>query len=134
MDLEEIVISHTKSLERIDASTKSAHLRIDALLKISEAIQSLVIDFNKLASTVEQQGKDLTKIVGSLNKHDERMDNLEERMETKDTVQKLQDRVTDLEQKDGKNAEKLLGQIKWLLITFLVSGALGVIWTFITTK
>ena len=132
MDHDDLIIPHTEAIQRIEASTKSAHLRIDALLVIAESVQKLVIDFNKLVSTVEQQGRDITKIVDSLTKHDDRMDVLEDRMETKDTVQKLQDRVTSLEQKDGKEALKMINQVKWLIISTIICGVLALVWSLVT--
>jgi hypothetical protein len=132
MDHDELVIPHSEALKTLEASTKSAHLRIDAILSIADSLQKLVIDFNKLVSTVEQQGKDITKIVDSLTKHDDRMNVLEDRMETKDTVQKLQDRIITLEQKDGKEALKMINQVKWLIISTIICGILALVWSIVS--
>jgi len=98
---EMMVHDHIKKFADLEASTKSAHKRIDALLIIGESIQKLVIDFNKLVSTVEQQGRDITQVVGFLAKQEERMDNMEQQMSDKNTVVRLHDRL-DLAEKEYK--------------------------------
>lgn len=102
------VRSHIKMLADLENSTKSAHKRIDALLSISDSIQKLVIDFTKLVSTVEQQGRDLSVAVGLLTKHDERMDDLEEKMGTKETVSRLHLRLDEVEKEYLAKIESLV--------------------------
>jgi hypothetical protein len=98
---EVMIYSHIKQLADLESSTKSAHKRIDALLVISDSIQSLVIDFNKLVSTVEQQGKDITQVVSFFAKQEERVDHMEQQMSDKNTVERLHDRL-DLTEKEYK--------------------------------
>jgi hypothetical protein len=40
-------------------------------------------------------------------------------METKETVARLHIRIDEVEKKDGKQAEKQLRQVKWLIISTL---------------
>lgn len=93
---EELIRSHTSLLATIDSRSKSNVKRLDTMEHLVTAIHELSINFTSLLGSVEQQGKDLATMVKTLESHEHKIDNLEEKMETKETVSSLQSRVEEL--------------------------------------
>lgn len=98
MDHEEVILPHSELLQRLEASTKSAHLRIDAFMSVANSVQELTINFTKLVSSIEQQGRDLTTMVRTLERHENKIESIEDKMETKDTVARLHGKVEEIQE------------------------------------
>ena len=72
---EEIQIEHGKKIEKIDASTKSAHKRIDeigeipkAVLKMSIAVENMTTEIKEIATSMKEHQADINKRVDLLEK------------------------------------------------------------------
>jgi DNA repair ATPase RecN len=128
----EMVLEHTKKLVEIDARSRSNTKRIDKAESTIEAIHEMNSNIKVIAEQTRQQGEELRSLVETLKVHEDKIENIEDKMETKDTVARLHERVDDLERKGGRDAEKMLGQIKWLLISLIIAGAGSFIWTSIS--
>ena len=74
----------------------------------------------------------LKKIVETMERQGEKIDNIEDKMETKETVAKLVDRLEAVEKKSGAEAEKLLTQVKWLRLSLAITAVFGLVWVAIT--
>jgi len=95
-------------------------------------IERLVDSFNSLSNAFTSQAKDLSIMVKTLERHETQIDQIQDRMETKETVLKLHERIDDLEQKDGKRAEQLINQVRNILVGLIVTGLVGLVWTLIS--
>lgn len=126
--MEHPVLQHTELLAALDASTKSAHKRLDELVKLTELFHEMNLSLSIIANETQNQGKQLVNIVENMNRQGAKVELIEEQMETKETVSKLKDRVETIEKKDGVRAEQLLAQIKWLLIWLTITAVFGLLW------
>jgi len=116
-----MIREHIEWIATIDSRSKSNKIRLDANEKLVDV-------FNSLSNAFTSQAKDLSIMVKTLERHETQIDQIQERMETKETVLKLHERIDDLEKKDGKRAEELIGQVRNILIVLIVSGIAGLIW------
>lgn len=126
--MEHPVLQHSELLVELNASTKSAHKRLDNIDKLTELFHDMNINISIIANETQNQGKQLVSIVENMKKQGDKIDLIEEQMETKETVSKLKDRVETIEKKDGVRAEQLLSQIKWLLIGLSITAVFGLVW------
>ncbi len=90
---DEMVYDHIKIITEIESRSKSNTKRLDAMENLVEA-------FNKLANSFTSQAKDLSIMVKTLERHEEQIDHIQAKMETKETVSRLHERIDSLEQKD----------------------------------
>ena len=85
-------------------------------------------DIKLLANEMAHNSDHMKLLVKSMEKTQEEIDEIKDNMETKGTVQRLHGRIDELEKKDGKEAEKQLKQLKWLIVSsiviFLITGIL----------
>jgi len=125
---QKLVIEHTKMLTEIDSRSRSNTKRLDNIDKLVDVVQGMNINVAVIAEQTKQQGEELRILVKTLKTHEEKIDIIEDKMETKDTVARLHERVDELEMKDGKNAEKMLKQIRWLLISLSVTAVFYLMW------
>lgn len=92
----EMVRDHIKTLAEIDSRSKSNTKRIDNLDCIVKSIQDITVTLARLVGSIEQQGKDLTSMVHTLERHETKICGIEDKMETKETVGKIQLRISEL--------------------------------------
>jgi len=92
-----MVIDHAEKIATIDSRSKSNTQRLNNIDKLTDNVQMLTQEFIKLVVNVEQQGKDLTKMVNTLERHEIKIEGIEKKMETKTTVAGLQSKIEDLE-------------------------------------
>gem|GEM_PF-288011 len=122
---ESMIRSHIKLISDNESRSKSNTKRLDM-------IERLVDSFNSLSNAFTSQAKDLSIMVKTLERHETQIDQIQDRMETKETVLKLHERIDDLEQKDGKRAEQLINQVRNILVGLIVTGLVGLVWTLIS--
>jgi hypothetical protein len=130
-------------MDECNMATQAAHsaelathkTKIEMLEKVFELTSNLhhtlvgiASDNQKMLLRLEHQGDNLDKLVTAFQQHEDRFDSIEDQMGTKDTIVRIHERVDTLEKKDGKKAEKLLEQIKWLLISIVISGVCALVW------
>lgn len=118
-----------QELAELKASTKSAHKRLDNIDELMKLMHQMNTNVATIANETKNQGKQLESIVETMKGQGEKIDAIENQMETKETVKNLIDRIDVIEKKDGKKAEKLLTQIKWLLISLFVTGIFGLLFS-----
>lgn len=118
-----------QELAELKASTKSAHKRLDNIDELMKLMHQMNTNVATIANETKNQGKQLESIVETMKGQGEKIDAIENQMETKETVKNLIDRIDVIEKKDGKKAEKLLTQIKWLLISLFVTGVFGLLFS-----
>jgi len=126
--MEHPVVLHTELLAALGESTKSAHKRLDNIDSFINLFHEMNSNIAVIANETKHQGEQLSAIVETMKKQGDKIDLIEERMETKETVGKLKDRVDGLEKQDGKKAEQLLSQIKWLLLCLSITAVFGLVW------
>lgn len=117
-----------KGAERIvkaEESNKSAHHRIDQMAEQTEAVTRLAVSVEHV---VNQNKEILIEMKKQRDETTELKLKIAEGVDEK-TVEKITDRLDVLEKKDGKKAEKLLTQIKWLLISLFVTGIFGLLFS-----
>lgn len=131
---EEMVLAHTSLLATIDARSKSNTKRLDSLDRLTSSIHELTIGFTKLVANVEQQSKDLTIMVKTLESHEHKIDSIEEKMETKETVSRLHGKVEEMrklmDEKDAAQRERKLSEyedMKKFIVKTLVGAAVFVV-------
>lgn len=106
---EELILTHTETLAEVQARSKSNTKRINELSKLFDVVHELSLTFTRHVAVIEQQSKDLTRMVQTLETHDQKIESLEEKMETKETVSKLYGKVEELQKliDDKENAEQV---------------------------
>ena len=131
---EEMALSHTALLATIDARSKSNTKRLDSLDLLVGSIHELTIGFTKLVVNVEQQSKDLTIMVRTLESHESKIESIEDKMETKDTVSRLHGRVEEMKQlmddREQRQREQKLKEyedMKKFVVKTLIGAAVFVI-------
>jgi hypothetical protein len=126
-----IQMQHTKLLAELDSKVSMFEKVFSLNENLHNTLVTMAGDNKAILLRLEQQGEDLKAMVSTLKAHEERFDIIEEKMSSKETVQKLYEKVDNLEKKDGRNAEKLLGQIKWLLVSLIVGAIFALVWSVI---
>ena len=86
---EELQRSHIAILATLSERVDGAHARIDQLEENNVTLRELTIGFTKLLGNVENITNNLTAIVKTLDRHEEKIEVMADKMETKDTVMKL---------------------------------------------
>ena len=131
---EEMVLSHIALLATIDARSKSNTKRLDSLDRLVDSIHELTISFTKLVVNVEQQSRDLTVMVKTLESHERKIESIEDKMETKDTVSILQGRVEEMkklmddrEQRQREQKLKEYEDMKKFVVKTLIGAAVFVV-------
>ena len=99
---EEILIEHGRRIDKIDESAKSAHKRIDEVGEIPKAVL-------KMSIAVENMAAEIKEIATSMKEHQD----------------KINERVTVLENKPGVDAYKLQKQIFGYVVAIVVAFVLG---------
>lgn len=125
---QQMIISYIKMISEIDSRSKSNMKRLDNIENLVDVVHEMNSNIRVIAEQIRQQGGELKTLVETLKVHEQKIENIEDKMETKDSVSKLNEQVDELRIKDMKKAEKLFNQIKWLLISLLLSGAFYLIW------
>jgi len=121
-----------QDLTELKASAKSAHKRLDNIAELIEIVHSMNTNVATIALEAKHQGKQLEAIVETMKEQGKKIDTIEEKMETKETVSKLVNRLEAVEKKSGADAEKMLKQVKWLLISLSISAVFGLVWLALT--
>ena len=121
-----------QAITELKASTKSAHKRLDNISELIDLVHAMNTNIATIALETKHQGEQLKKIVETMEKQGEKIDNIEDKVETKETVSKLVDRLEAVEKKSGVEAEKLLTQVKWLLLSLALTAVFGLVWVAIT--
>jgi chromosome segregation ATPase len=121
-----------QAITELKASTKSAHKRLDNISELIDLVHGMNTNIATIALETKHQGEQLKKIVETMEKQGEKIDNIEDKMETKETVSKLVERLERVENKSGTDAEKMLKQVKWLLISLSITAVFGLVWLAIT--
>jgi hypothetical protein len=132
MDCEHVQAEHSAALGVLKTKVEMLEKIFELTSNLHHTLLGMASDSQKILLRLEHQGDALDTLVTSIQKHEERFDSIEDKMGTKDTIIRLTDRMDVMEKKDGKNAEKLLGQIKWLLISLMISGVFAIIWGIVT--
>jgi hypothetical protein len=125
---------HTADLAVLNTKVNMLEKVFELSSNLHNTLVGMASDNQKILLRLEHQGESLDTLVTAIQKHEDRFDNIEIKMGTKDTIVRLHERVDELEKKDGQKAEKLLGQIKWLLVSLIITGVFGIVWTLVTNK
>ncbi len=125
---QKLVIEHTQKITEIDSRSRSNTKRLDNIDKLVDVVHEMNSNIRVIAEQTRQQGEELKTLVDTLKVHEEKIDNIEEKMETKESVSRLHERVDELEMKDGKNAEKMINQVRWLLVSLTIGSVFYLIW------
>lgn len=99
---EETLIEYGRKIDKIDESVKSAHKRIDEVGEIPKAVL-------KMSIAVENMAAEIKEIATSMKEHQD----------------KINERVTVLENKPGGDAYKLQKQIFGYVVAIAVAFVLG---------
>jgi len=131
---DELILDHTKLLATIDSRSKSNTKRLDNLDKLTASVQELTVGFTRLVVNVEQQSKDLTIMVKTLERHEQKIEGIEEKMETKETVARLHGKVEELQKvidnREDEQREKKLTEyedMKKFIAKTLVGAAVFIV-------
>lgn len=102
--------------------------------RLVTAVHELSINFTRLLGSVEQQGKDLATMVNTLERHESKIESIEDKMETKDTVSRLHGRVEEMkklmddrEQRQREQKLKEYEDMKKFVAKTLIGAAVFVI-------
>lgn len=127
-EVKDIIDRVNKGAERlvtVEQSSKSAHHRVDAMAEQTEAVIRLAVSVEHIANQNQEILKEMKVQRDEINelkyKPTEHID--------EEVIETITDRLDVLEKKDGKNAEKLLSQIKWLLISLFLTGVFGILFS-----
>ena len=108
-----------KLLAEVDSLSKNNEKRLNNIDKLIVVVQETNKNVAVIAEQILQQGKQIEKLVNGMNVQGDKIVTIEKEMETKETVARLHTRIDEVEKKDGKQAEKQLRQVKWLIISTL---------------
>lgn len=131
---EDLVSEHIRLIAEIDARSKSNTHRLDNMDKLIEMVHGMNKNVAVIAEQSKIQGEQLKELVQTLKIHEDKIENISDKMGTKDSISRVHQRLDDLEKKDGNKAEKLLGQLKWLIISLLGTAGFYLIWNLITSQ
>ena len=107
-------------LVRVEESVKSAHKRIDKAEETQAEIHALAISVNSLAQSVKAITEQNKGIV-------ERLAQIERQPAVDlDRLHQIEQRVQDIEQKPGKEWDRL----KWIIISILASAVISGVLTY----
>lgn len=116
---------HVTRITRIEERAKSNTHRIEGVESVIELIHSINTNVEVLAKEMVHQGTSMDTIVKAQIKTQDEVDDIKEKMETKDTVSRLHGRVDDLEKVNGKIAIRAWLFFGGIVITAIVSGLIG---------
>lgn len=125
---DDLVNEHIKTIAEIDARSKSNTHRLDNMDKLIDMVYGMNKNIAIIAEQSKAQGEQLRELINTLKTHEIKIEEIDDKMETKDTVKRLHERIEAVEQRDAVKAEKLLNQVKWLLISLFVTGGFYLIW------
>jgi len=115
------VEGHVTLMTETSERSKSNSHRLDNTEKLIDTIHEMNTNVLLIAQEIKHQGETMEQIAEAQKNTQIEVDDIKEKMETKDTVSRLHERVDDLEKVNGKLAIKA-----WAFIGGLVvSGALG---------
>ena len=104
---------HESRISKVESSTEEAHKRMNNL----EEFKDLMYEMNRNVGSIAEQIKHMAE---TLVHHDKAIEDIQEKMETKEgmarlylTVEDLEARMTEEEQREGKAALKAINRIKW---------------------
>ena len=121
----ECIIKFTELKSRVDAQAE----KIDDLKEMIGVIHEMNQNIAVIANETKNQGKQLDQLFGVIEIQGNEIQQIKDNTETKETVAKLADKVDILEKKDGHEAEKQLKQLKWLVVSTMVLGTMGIVWS-----
>ena len=121
----ECIIKFTELKSRVDAQDE----KIDDLKEMIGVIHEMNQNIAVIANETKNQGKQLDQLFGVIEIQGNEIQQIKDNTETKETVAKLADKVDILEKKDGHEAEKQLKQLKWLVVSTMVLGTMGIVWS-----
>lgn len=131
---EAMVLAHTSLLATIDGRSKSNSKRLDNFEKLVLSVHELSLGLTKLVISIEQQSRDLTIMVKTLESHEQKIDSIESKMETKETVSRLHGRMEELQKmmtdKESTQREQKLSEyddMKKFMIKTLGGAAIFVV-------
>jgi len=121
MPTEDFVMKHTRQIAETTSLANNNKIRLDNIDKLVEVVNGMNINVSIIAEQIKQQGSQLKELINTLKTHEEKIETIEEKMETKDTVARLHERIDILETSRGKEAEKQLTQMKWIVFILLLT-------------
>ena len=108
-EIRKIVLDQTKEVATLSASIKSAHRRLDAVDKLTEAINNLVTSLALANAKSENIEKDIKNINADISAD----------------ISKLSDKVDKLRQAPGEKWKYLINAIITAAVALVVSAAFG---------
>ena len=112
----------------IESKLKTHEDKFDDMKEMLNALHEMNQNVAVIANETQHQGKQLQQLFITIEKQGNEIQKIKDNTETKETVAKLADEVEELKMKDGKEAEKQLKQLKWLVISTLILSAMAVLW------
>ena len=112
----EMVREHEQRITATEESVKSAHLRMNNL----EDFKDTMLEMNGNIKVIAEQIKAMAE---TLIRHEDAIEDIQQKMETKDSIKRLYETVDDLEvrmsdeeNKDAQAALKAMNKIKWWIL------------------
>lgn len=109
---DEHFITHSETLVRLGEGLKHVNERVDTLSLVANSVQELTIGFTKLVGNMESIANNLTTIVKTLDRHEEKIEGIEDKMETKDTVMKLYERMDKADVKHTESVNAIMNKLR----------------------
>ena len=124
MPTEDFVMKHTRQIAETTSLANNNKIRLDNIDKLVEVVNGMNVNISIIAEQIKQQGSQLKELINTLKTHEEKIEVIEDKMETKDTVARLHERIDILETSKGKEAEKQLTQMKWIVFVLLLTSVI----------
>jgi DNA repair ATPase RecN len=109
---EELQRSHIAILATLSERVDGAHARIDQLEENNVTLRELTIGFTKLLGNVENITNNLTAIVKTLDRHEEKIEVMADKMETKDTVMKLYQKMDAEAKRHDEGMDAIMAKLR----------------------
>ena len=122
----ELIQSHSQLLGEHASAIMGLREDVNRHEKVYDILLGMSSTQSQMLHEIKTQGEVLKRVVDDV-------DYLKENSETKATVTELQKEVQNLKEKDGREAEKLLKQLRWLIISLFVSGVAGLVWNVVAS-
>ena len=113
---EDLKNNHIAMLASLDASTKSAHLRINGLVELIQDFTIEMRESNKnIGNMVNQVGiltEQIKHVIESTKRHDDDISDIKDNMETKDTVFALYQKIENSNEEHKKGMDAIMSTLR----------------------
>jgi chromosome segregation ATPase len=112
----EMMREHERRITETEQSNKSAHKRVDGIVKLIQDFTTEMRESNKnIGDMVNQVGiltAEIKHVVEATKRHDEDIETIKDNMETKDTVLNLYKKIECSDEKHEKGMDAIMGILR----------------------